>query len=331
MNLLASWLKKSEQRNKETDKNLELLVTLWPSFPHFLRFAQDSRLAGIRLNSAMMNNPELENELKLLKTLPVKIPLYFDVKGRQLRVTKVHPNPDFPELSLNHPISVETPTMVLFKAGADQAILDRIDDDGTRLIFRSCPAYNIREGESLHIRHPSLQVHGETFTEAELQKIEKVRRAGFKHYFLSYVESQRDVDRFLELVGKDAEVMLKIENKQGLSFVANEFHKRSNLTLVAARGDLYVELDKPHEIMAALRLIIAKDPKACVGSRIFLSTVTSPVPECCDFLELAWLYDIGYRSMMLCDEICLKEHLLGTAVNAFESFRKTYTKNPAHM
>jgi hypothetical protein len=88
--------------------------------------------------------------------------------------------------------------------------------------------------------------------------------------------------------------------------------------------------------MAALKLIVAKDPTACVASRIFLSVIPSPlrdtagevrrpeVPSCADFLELAWLQDIGYRRMMLCDELCLHEKLLASAVNAFDGFRATY-------
>jgi len=55
-----------------------------------------------------------------------------------------------------------------------------------------------------------------------------------------------------------------------------------------------------------------------------LSVIHEPVPSCADFLEMAWLYDIGYRSMMLCDELCLKEDLLATAINACQSFREHY-------
>src|SRR3989344_9415457 len=141
-----------------------------------------------------------------------------------------------------------------------------------------------------------------------------------------------------------------------MEFVANEFKKRDNLSLIAARGDLYLELDRPHQILEALRLIIEKDPEACAASRLMLSTLgnsnltvnnlrrraerdpagvlsakevltfieegeSDPVPSCADFSELAWLYDIGYRRMMLCDELCLKEELLSVAVNVFESFR----------
>jgi hypothetical protein len=304
--------------------NVDLSVTLWPSFPHFGRFAVDNRISAIRLNSAMINYAELDAELELLSKIYTTVPLFFDVKGRQLRVTEVIPNKNHLDLRINHPIEVETPTPVLFKAGVDVSLLKSVTEDGHRLTFSGGPAFEVKAGESLHIRHSTLKVGGNQFTDAELQKIEKVKNAGFTNYFLSYVECQKDVDEFISLVGDGSRINLKIENKKGLDYAENEFVKTDNLTLVAARGDLYVELDKPHEILNAVKLIIDKDPDAIVGSRILLSTITDSVPSCSDFSELAWLYDIGYKNMMLCDELCLKEKLLARAVNVFDSFRKNY-------
>ncbi len=269
------------------------------------------------------------------------------------------------DLRLNHPISVKTPAKVLFKAGADNALLENIEENGQRLIFRGGPAYMVRPGESIHILHPSFKINtnGSLFTDQEKVKIEKVHRFGFKNYFLSYVEQQRDIEEFQELVGKDSLLMLKIENQRGLDFVANNFVKSDNLVLVAARGDMYIELAWPHQILDALKLIIEKDSEACVGSRIMLSVVneirnrkvadaiklvrsmdlkeTDPsrtiettllslinrdIPSCADFCELAWLYNIGYRNMMLCDELCLREDLLDIAIGAFDAFRKNIEK-----
>jgi hypothetical protein len=319
--------------------DLRLHVTLWPSFPHFPRFAADPRIAGIRLNSAMISQPELERELPAIAK-PGPVPLHFDIKGRQLRVAEVLEDATRLDIRLNHPIKVRTPTPVLFKAGADSALLEKVSEDGRRLTFAlggpdTGPDNLVKAGESLHIRDPSLVVGGAQFTDAERDKIVAVRAAGCKRWYLSYVESQADVDEFLELVGRDAEVSLKIESKQGLRYVAREFEKRDNLRLVAARGDLYVELDKPHHILAALRFIIEEDPVAVVGSRMLLSMIPPPprdddtsglVPSCADFSELAWLHDIGYRDMLLCDELCLRGRLLGDAVNAFEAFRGAYVK-----
>ena len=307
-------------------KDFQLFVTLWPSFPHFDRFAHDERLVGVRLNSAMVSTSEIETELSKAKVVNGTVPLYFDVKSRQMRIENIYMNPSYLDMTLNHPIYVKTPCPVLFKAGEDMAILDHLEEDGKRLIFQGGPRYSVKEGESICIREPSLIVKGSLFTDAEMRKIEKVREYGFNKYFLSYVESQRDVDQFLEIVGKDAEVQLKIESQRGLEYVAREFRKKDNLFLVAARGDMYVELARPHDILAAMRLLIAKDAQACAASRLLLSVVAGSVPSCSDFSELAWIYDLGYRRAMLCDEICLKENLLGTAVRAFDEFRSSYCK-----
>jgi hypothetical protein len=304
--------------------DLEFLVTLWPTFPHFERFAKDERLSGIRLNSAMIKVDELDDELEIAKSIHDAVPLYFDIKGNQLRIREVIPNRDHLEIVLNHPIKVRTPTPVLFKAGEDSGLLEEVKN-GKHLIFRGGPEYMVYEGESLHIRDPSLVVQGPVFLDYEIEKIEKARKAGFDRFFLSYVQRQSDIDQFREYVG-DSLVIAKIEDKKGLEYVANEFRPKTNLNLMAARGDLYVELDRPHEIMDAMKMIIGKDPNGYIGSRLLLSLVDKPVPSCSDFSDLAWLYDIGYKRMMLCDELCLKENLLSRAVNVFESFRESYHK-----
>ncbi len=382
MSFMAGLVRQIQRSNVKSTKEVELLVTLWPSFPHFDRFVKDPRVAGVRLNSAMMSCPELDKELRVTEALSQgnekSAPLFYDIKGRQPRVVEVIPNDDHLDIRLNHAIGVATPSPIILKGGMDFAMLDHLEEDGRRLVFQGGPRFQVKAGESLCIRAPH-RILGDLFTEAEKEKIAKVKAAGFSRYFLSYVEEQQDVDAFRELVGKDAEVWLKIENARGLRYVAHDFRKQDNLTLVAARGDLYVELDKPHLISKALKLIIDKDPLACAASRILLSvvdktadtetlwkytdadgnvfylpnpspkvwnpyagdpiepkpvktylnvmkTVVNPVPSCADFLELQWLYDVGYRRFMLCDELCLRGDLLGTAVNAFESFRSQLPK-----
>lgn len=307
-------------------KDLKFMVTLCPTMSHYEKYASDRRLSGIRLNSAMVFGDDVDKEIEAANKVKAA-PLYFDIKGRQLRVTDFHPNKDYLDISINHPIEVKTPTVVLFKAGSDPALLTELREGGTRLIFDGGPKWRVKPGESLCIRCPSLKVNGPVFCDYEIEKINKVVKGGFKRFFLSYVESRRDVDEFREILGFDPEeIILKIESKAGLKFVEKGFKKRENLSLCAARGDMYVELNKPHEILNACKLIAQKDPEALAGSRILLSLVNSAVPECHDFSDLAWLYDIGYKRMMLCDELCLKDNLLGTAVNVFDAFRESYAK-----
>lgn len=333
--LLELFRPKHAQKLPQVPKKLDLMATLWPSMPHFAEFALDPRLSGIRLNQPMVSLSDLAQELTLLRNTPTTVPLWYDIKSRQLRVAEVHDNPTCLEVTLNHPISLDvnpstTKVPVLLKSGSDFAYLRSISDDGRRLLFKPGaqygPQFEVVPGDSLCIRNAGLSIQGPLFIDQELEKIEMLKVAGFTRFFLSYVESEKDVTEFLDLVGYDAEVMLKIESLKGLDYVAHGFKPRPNVRLMAARGDLYVEIDKAHQIMDALRLIVEKDPTACLGSRIFLSLGLHPEPECADFLELAWLYDIGYSTMMLCDHVCLNDETLSIAVAAFDSFREDYAK-----
>jgi pyruvate kinase len=303
---------------------LNFHVTLWPAFPHFDRFAQDRRLQGIRLNSAMMEASEIEDDF-LHHCMKAEIPLWFDIKAMQLRIREIVCGMDCDHLEfiLNRPVRVKTPCRVWFKAGEDSALLKEIKD-GTHFIFEGGPKFEVRAGESIHIRQPEMEVGGDVFLDYELEKIQKVVEMGFNRFYLSYVYHQDHVDAFRELIGPDARLILKIENKEGLAWVANRYKTMPHTHLMAARGDLFIEIDRPHEIMAATKLIIEKDPDGFVGSRMLLSLCHQDVPSCADFSDLAWLYDIGCRNFLLCDELCLKEELLSRCVNVFNAFRKDY-------
>lgn len=325
--LTADLLKRAKAKTAHLHFQPDLLVTMCPSFAHFNKFANDSRVNSIRFNSAMITLPELDKELALLTQNPPTAPVYYDVKGRQMRILNVETVNGNLVLTINHPIKVKTPCVVLFKAGADVGLLNSVSDHGYKLTFKGGPQYKLVPGESLYIREESFRnLRGSTkednvFTELERQKIEKVKAAGINKWFLSYVENQYDVDLFREMVGKDAEIWLKIESVEGLKYVNNTFKKEDNLVLVAARGDMFVELEQPHHIIRALQDIIKADPYACVGSRVLLSIVESPVPSCADLLEIQWLTDVGYRRFMLCDEICLKEQMLEAAVSVFDGIK----------
>jgi hypothetical protein len=302
---------------------LELLATLWPEMPYYERFAKDQRIAGIRLNTAMADVGTLPGLVQNAVDLSHAKPLYFDVKGKQLRITEVLPNMDHLECRINHPISVRSPTPVLFKAGADGALLDHVEEDGKKLIFHGGPKYKLRSGESLNIRDPSLQVHGPLFTQQQLAFIDIAKRAGIDRYMLSYASSMAEIAEFRKLVGQ-AEIIAKIEDSKGLKFVKEEYRRQPNLGLLNARGDLYVELRKPHDILKASQQIIRADPRAIAGSRILLSLDGDTVPSCADINEIAWLADQGYSRFMFCDGLCLKEDALDRALNVLGAVYNEY-------
>lgn len=354
---------------RATNSDIELSITLLPSLPHFGRYINDDRLSDIRLNNVALRLNELRSSFEKIETLGGKTrPLWFDFKGRQPRVVRAWfvgntPEESHLEVLLNHPVRVPTPAVTLFKAESDSAVLARLEDGGRKLVFTNGkedgPYNEVRTGESIHVRHPEFRVRGRVYVTTERRKIALSREFGYDKFYLSFVEkasddsgfcrvvaradlanaakgvvpntfsSMYDLDEAIERVGRDVELRLKIETPAGLHFVANEWKPRKNVHLVAACGDMYVELERADHIFAALKLIIEKDPGAQLASRIFLSMADSPVPSRADFLELAWLYDIGYRKFMMCDHVCVKEELLEPAINAFQAFREEYVLRKA--
>jgi len=77
----------------------------------------------------------------------------------------------------------------------------------------------------------------------------------------------------------------------------------------------------PLEILDELHRVVNSGGESCAGLKTLLSVAQDDRPSCADLSDLAWLYDLGYRNMMLCDELCLKERWLGEAVNIFDEFR----------
>lgn len=339
-----------------------LMVTLWPTMPHFRRYAGMGAdvLAGIRLNSAMIGIDELYDALSIVGSLPKgHAPCYFDVKGRQLRVAEIIENANYLELRLNHPIKAQTPATVLFKAGSDPARLVKISEDGKRLLFDRNPRWSVRVGESLHFPEGVDVIAKSIFTEFETQKINLVRNSGLiRRWFLSYVESIDDIDQFHELVApyQYDELLLKIESPRGLDFAREWGHKLGHkIHLTAATGDLYVEVPQPHDILESVQTIVKADPNAVMASRMFLSVCRTPSthlanqvrklaerypdaaaeilrtvgesvaprdPDFADFAQVEWLKAQGYKRFMLCDELCLHEKMLDVAVGAFHAVNK---------
>ena len=313
--------------------DIEIMATLWPEMPHWKFFAADPRLTGIRLNTAMADVKTLPKLVSQAVKTSYGTPIYFDVKGRQLRINRVDPRTDHLELDINHPISVDTPTTVIFKSGMDSAVLVDIKD-GTRLIFEGGPHYNLIPGESLNIRDSSLKIHGPLFTEKQMQFLHIALDHGIDKYMLSFVRSMEEIEELRQVVGSRAEIVPKIEEATGVQFVRDSFlqkvgflfpkiKKPQNTTLLCARGDLFVELEKPHDILKATEDIIKVDPNAILGSRILLSVTDERVPSCADLSELAWLMDIGYKRFMFCDGLCLNKEALDRAICILEAVAET--------
>ncbi len=266
-------------------------------------------VAGLRLNTVMPLKEGPGEALDRLAALGK--PLWVDLKGRQLRVVGCAV-PPFTEVTVSHPVRVPLPADVYFQDGRDHARLVAVKEN--RLILAAGPRRVIGPGESLNIVHPDLQVEG-TLTEQDLAYLEAMRERGLSKVMLSYVELEDDVAEVHHML-PGAEVVLKIESSRGLSLVEEVGADLGQL--MAARGDLYVEVPRPHKVVSALRQIIQADPEAMAASRIFPSLAWEPVPRCSEITDVAFLLSLGYRTFMLGDEVCLKRDTVMEALNLLE-------------
>jgi pyruvate kinase len=286
------------------------IVTAPPYAPYLEEVATHPIVCGLRLNTVM---PLTEPHTEVLRRMSsLGQPLWVDLKGRQLRVVGAA-IPPYTEIRVSHPIEVRTPVDAFLSDGRERVRVAAVDGD--RLIMEDGPRRLVGPGESVNIVHPSLRIHG-TLTDTDRAYLQAMQEVGLHHVMLSYVESGADVDEVRDLL-PGAEVLLKIENERGLEYARQ--HGAEHGHLMAARGDLYVEVLRPHRIVGALRTVIEADPRAVVASRLLESLAVDPVPESADISDIAFLLGLGYRTFLLGDTVCFDRDSVIEALNLLEA------------
>ena len=299
--------------------NPSVLVTLPPYADFGAEVAAHPLVSGLRLNTVMpikgfdgtrATSRALDSVLGRLAGIGK--PLWIDLKGRQLRVASAA-IPPFTEVRLTHAVKAKTPCDAFFDDGRTHARV--LEIDGQRLILADAPRRFVGPGESVNILDASLEVLG-TLTDADRAYLEAMARTGQKRAMLSFVERPEDPAEVRELL-PGAEVVCKIESARGLEFA--RAHGSRHGRLMAARGDLYVEVGPPHRVLAALRDVLQADPDAIAASRLLGSLARHPVPEESDITDVAFLLSLGYRSFMLGDDVCLRRDSVLAALNLLQA------------
>ncbi len=288
---------------------VDVIVTVPPYAGFISEVVSHPLVSGVRLNTVM---PLKEQPGEVLAKLQMYgKPVWVDLKGRQLRVVGAA-IPPYSAVTVSHAIRVETPCTAYFSDGQDVAEVVAVD--GNQLILADGPRRLIGPGESVNIIDPSLQIEG-NLTQTDIAYLDAMRSLDMQTVMLSYVESAADVaDVQLHLPA--AQIIQKIESIKGLDYAHQS--KGSNGRLMAARGDLYVEVGQPHRMIRALKAVIHADPTAIVASRILNSLAWNATPTSADISDLAWLFSLGYRTLMLGDAICLQKD---TVLTALETIR----------
>ncbi len=301
---------------------IKIYLSLNPGERFSRKILQFPLIKGIRCNTGV---PVTESKVNILKNFqneiyPIKA--WVDLKCRELRIIKEALVPH-EYLELNHNIEVNTPTALYYNEGKNYVIIDEIIGGNKIAVkppknFTGTELIKFGKGASINIPDRSLKIYG-YLTQNNKEYIQAAKEIGLHNYFLSYVQSISDINELLEL-DPEAKIFAKIESQKGLEFVTHEYKRvKKKINLVAARADLYIELDRPHEILNALRLIVQKDPKAIGASLILESFINlQKIPSCTDFTDIGFLMEIGYRSFLLGDDLCQEEESLSSALGVFD-------------
>jgi hypothetical protein len=86
-----------------------------------------------------------------------------------------------------------------------------------------------------------------------------------------------------------------------------------------------VELERPHDILKALKDLITADPHAIGASRLLLSFLDpGRLPSCADMSDIAFLMKLGYQTFLLGDELCDDENILKSAIGVMLAIQESY-------
>lgn len=333
---------------------MKTIITIPPYATYVKNAMKKHIVSGARLNTVMPLKGSLEDELKRIKTIADPKDVWLDLKCRQMRISKGYfynapkkpivldvqgkkvlldpsnpkakgslATPPWSMIEIDHKIKLDTtkPVKCYFSDGYDTAHVAKVD--GNKLIMLDGPKKVVGSGESINILHPSLEIEG-YFTDTDKKYIEAAKKVGMHNYMLSYVEQESDITDLLKR-DPDAKILAKIESNKGLDFVDKVYPKyKGKINLMAARGDLYVEVGRPHKILTALRKISEADPEAVVASRLFTGLRQSPYPSCQEICDVGFLREIGYKNYMIGDDICFDEDSLMSSINIMEAIKHDY-------
>ena len=184
-----------------------------------------------------------------------------------------------------------------------------------KILLNNCPFHAVGKGQSLNISAKSLNISG-YLTDQDKELISIGSEYGFNDYMASFVESYDDLSEIISL-NKWANIISKIESLKGIKFI---LENGANLNLMVARDDLFINSDCSYEMINYLKYIISKDKNAICASKIFSNLCNSGKFSMNDYIDLEYMYLLGYRNYMLQDDV--KGETLKLVLKGFGDFKR---------
>ncbi len=305
-------------------------MTTAPDAPFIPAIARIDAVSGFRFNTGYSYFKGSKSDaLRAFKAATGSKTAWVDLKTRELKLvaaTDIVPGSQL--LEINHKVKVDSlPATLYFNEGKKAVEIDQVVD-GNKLRVKIPPGrkeFKISFGKGTSFNIPDAKVTDGFLTPRDVDFVKAARDLGMHDYCLSYVEAASDFDELLRL-DPAARIIAKIESPRGLQFVASGYRDvKDKARLLAARGDMYVELDRPHDILGALKDIIDADPRAIGASRLLLSFLEpGSMPSCSDICDVGFLFKLGYQALLLGDELCADENVLKSAIGVILAIQESY-------
>ena len=317
---------------------MKLILTV-PPYAQFQGVVKDPAVEAVRLNTTITLKDSLEDVLARVKAQATPKDVWVDLKCRQLRIAdytvEILNNGEMHYITLSHKINVDTPTKMYIDDGNFIGKILEVDKGDTLVVPSSVERkeglplaqpgeVGVRPGMSINILDPSLKIYG-YLTNKDKQYIKASKKLGLHNYMLSYVEQEKDITDVLRL-DPDAKIIAKIESKKGFEFVKDVYPKyKDKVKLMAARGDMYMELDDLDQIIDGCEQIIKADPDAILASRIFESLKdVDKMPKSQDLFDVYCGMLMGYKRFMVGDDVCMRKDSVESAIGLFSVIAKKY-------
>lgn len=305
-------------------------MTTAPDAPFIPAIARIDAVSGFRFNTGYSYfKGSKVDALKAFKAATGTKTAWVDLKTRELKLvaaTDIVPGNQL--LEINHKVKVDSlPAVLYFNEGKKAVEIDQVVD-GNKLrvkIPTGRKDFKISFGKGTSFNMPEAMVTDGFLTPRDVDFVKSARDLGMHDYCLSYVEAASDIDDLLRL-DPAARIIAKIESPRGLQFIASGYRAvKDKARLLAARGDMYVELDRPHDILHALKVIIDADPRAIGASRLLLSFLEpGSMPSCSDICDVGFLFKLGYKALLLGDELCADENVLKSAIGVIIAIQESH-------
>lgn len=260
---------------------------------------------------------QIMRKLHTLQSATLK-PIYIDVDGRQLRVAEWR----FTNtrcVVLNRDIALSLPASVHFRGFGWYEVV--ATNPLERKLFFALPqnspgTFCVGASQTAHIVGPDVRVCGGYLSERDKEFIRCAAKFGFSKFMLSFFEEMSDIDEFRECFfaacggyqSLDPELVLKIESQKGVAAIATVKNLVTNtVRLLAARDDLYLSFVRNRQdFLGAVKLVVAKDPRAIVASRIMAGVEAGEGLRVGDLADVTLLKQFGYQQFMWSDELAQK-------------------------